>query len=86
MVLAGAPTLRHPHGEQRLDAGDLLCLPEGPAGARRLVNRGDSVVRALLLSTTTLPANVHYPDTGHWVLRNGPDPAETVLLAPGHLA
>ena len=34
LILAGAPTLRHPYGEDRLDAGDLLCLPEGPAGAR----------------------------------------------------
>ena len=64
LVLAGTPTLRHPHGEDQLEAGDLVCFPEGPAGAHRLLNRGDSVVRALLLSTTGLPANVCYPDTG----------------------
>jgi uncharacterized cupin superfamily protein len=71
LVLAGAPTLRHPQGEDQLEAGDLVCLPEGPAGAHRLLNRGESVVRALFLSTTGLPANVYYPDTGHWLIRNG---------------
>ncbi len=81
LVLDGAPALRHPHGEEQLVAGDLLCLPEGPAGARRLRNHGESVVRALLLSTTGLPANVHYPDTGHWMIHNGPD--ETVRLEQG---
>jgi hypothetical protein len=28
-------------------------------------------VRALFLSTTGLPANVCYPDIGHWLIRNG---------------
>jgi uncharacterized cupin superfamily protein len=71
LVLAGTPTLRHPEGEDDLEAGDLVCFPEGPAGAHRLLNRGESVVRALVLSTTGLPANVCYPDTGHWLIRTG---------------
>jgi uncharacterized cupin superfamily protein len=71
LVLAGTPTLQHPQGEDQLEAGDLVCLPEGPAGAHRLLNRGESVVRALFLSTTGLPANVCYPDTGRWLIRNG---------------
>ena len=29
------------------------------------------VVRALFLSTTGLPTNVCYPDSGHWLIRNG---------------
>lgn len=73
LVLDGAPTVRRPHGEEQLAAGDLICLPEGPAGARGLLNHGESVARALCLSTTGLPANVHYPDTGRWLMRNGPD-------------
>ena len=72
LVLAGTPTLRHPQGEERLEVGDLVCLPEGPAGARRLLNRSESPVRALFLSTTGLPANVHYPETGQWLIQNGP--------------
>jgi uncharacterized cupin superfamily protein len=79
LVLAGTPTLRHPRGEDRLEAGDLVCLPEGPAGARRLLNGGASVVRALCLSTTSLPANVCYPDTGRWLIRNGPGADEVVV-------
>jgi uncharacterized cupin superfamily protein len=79
LVLAGTPTLRHPEGEDHLEAGDLVCLPEGPAGAHRLLNRGESAVRALRVSTTGLPANVCYPDTGHWLLRNGLDRDEVVV-------
>jgi uncharacterized cupin superfamily protein len=71
LVLAGTPTLRHPQGEDRIEVGDLVCLPEGPAGAHRLLNRGESAVRTLFLSTTGLPANVFYPDTGRWLIRNG---------------
>ena len=38
------------------------------AGAHQLLGQS----RALRLSTTGLPANVCYPDTGQWVLRNSP--------------
>jgi uncharacterized cupin superfamily protein len=72
LVLAGTPTLRHAQGEDRLETGDLVCFPEGPAGAHRLLNGGPSVTRALFLATTGVPANVCYPETGQWVLRNGP--------------
>ena len=71
LVLAGAPTVRHPQGESPLGAGDLVCFPEGPAGAHRLINRDQSPVRALFLSTTGSPANVYYPDTRHWLIHNG---------------
>jgi uncharacterized cupin superfamily protein len=81
LVLAGTPTLRHPRGEDDLEAGDLVCLPEGPAGAHRLLNRGGSVVRALSVSTTGLPANVHYPDTGVWLLQNGLGQDDVVVSA-----
>jgi uncharacterized cupin superfamily protein len=73
LVLAGTPTLRHPAGEDELEAGDLVCFPEGPAGAHRLVNHGDRVVRLVFFSTKGLPANVCYPDSGKWFMRNGPD-------------
>lgn len=73
LVLAGMPTQRHPDGDDALQAGDLVCFPEGPAGAHRLINRGDQVVRMLCLSTTGLPVNVCYPDSGRWLMRNGPD-------------
>ena len=81
LVLAGTATLRHPQGEDDLEVGDLVCFPEGPAGAHRLLNRGESVVRALFLSTTGLPANVYHPDTGQWLLRNGLGQDEVVVQA-----
>jgi uncharacterized cupin superfamily protein len=70
LVLAGSPALRHPEGEDVLQQGDLVCFPEGPAGAHRLINRGDRVVRVVSFSTTGLPANVCYPDSGMWLIRN----------------
>ena len=79
LVLAGAPTLRHEHGHDQLESGDLVCLPEGPAGAHRLLNRSARVVRALFLSTTGLPANVCYPDSGEWQIRNAPGQAAVVV-------
>ena len=71
LVLAGSPTLRHPGGEDPLAVSDLVCFPEGPSGARQLINRGDQAVRLLVFSTTGFPVNVSYPDTGRWVMRNG---------------
>ena len=70
LVLAGTPTLRHPQGDDRLEPGDLVCRPEGPAGAHQL---RDGDWRVLVLETTGLPANVHYPDSGEWLMRNEPD-------------
>jgi uncharacterized cupin superfamily protein len=78
LVLTGTPTVRRPQGEERLEAGDLVCFPDGPGGARQLLNRSGSAARVLFLSTTGLPANVCYPETGRWVLRNAPDGDEVV--------
>jgi uncharacterized cupin superfamily protein len=83
LVLGGTPTLRHPRGEDVLGAGDLVCFPEGPAGAHQLFNHSESAVRALFLSTTGLPANVHYPDTGHWLIRNGAGQDDLVARETG---
>ena len=80
LVLAGAPTLRRPGGEDPLEVSDLMCFPEGPSGARQLANRGDQAVRLLVFSTTGFPVNVSYPDSGSWEMRNGPGVDE--ILAP----
>jgi uncharacterized cupin superfamily protein len=71
LVVAGTPSLRHPQGHEQLEPGDLVCFPEGPAGAHQLLNTGEAPARALWLSTTGLPANVCYPDTRRWLLHNG---------------
>ena len=47
-----------------------MCRPEGPVGAHQL---RDGDWRVLVLETTGLPANVHYPDSGEWLMRNEPD-------------
>jgi quercetin dioxygenase-like cupin family protein len=39
LVVAGRPTLRMPEGKQELDAGDVVCFPEGPEGAHRCGTR-----------------------------------------------
>lgn len=78
LVLAGSPTLRRPGGEDRLDVSDLVCFPEGPSGARQLVNRGDGPVRLLVFSTTEFPVNVSYPESGNWEMQNGPGVDEIV--------
>ena len=78
LVLAGRPTLRHPHGEDELAAGDLVCFPDGPDGAHKLTNRGAQTARVMILSTTGRPAVAVYPDSdkvGVW-----PAAGESMLL------
>jgi uncharacterized cupin superfamily protein len=79
VILSGSATLRHPDGEELLQVGDVVCFAEGPGGAHGLLNHGSEPTRAILFSTTGLPANICYPDSGTWVLRNGPNDADVTL-------
>jgi uncharacterized cupin superfamily protein len=79
LVLTGTPRLRHPDGTDVLEPGDIVCFPDGPAGAHQLTNHSKRVTRLLLISTLGLPANIHYPDSGTWLLHNERD-AEPVIL------
>jgi|Tabmets5t2r1_1033131.scaffolds.fasta_scaffold08957_3 uncharacterized cupin superfamily protein len=63
LVVAGRPTLRHPDGEDELEPGDLVCFPEGPAGAHKVTNGTDETVRIMILSTKASPAIAVYPDS-----------------------
>jgi uncharacterized cupin superfamily protein len=81
LVLAGAPTLRHPGGEDLLAAGDVVCFPDGPTGAHRLTNSQDKLARVVFFSTQDVPSNVCYPDSGEWFLRNGPNAPNPILRA-----
>jgi uncharacterized cupin superfamily protein len=63
LVLEGRLTVRHPDGEDELEAGDLVCFPAGPDGAHKLTNRSDAPVRMLIVSTANLPAVAVYPDS-----------------------
>jgi uncharacterized cupin superfamily protein len=70
LVLSGAPTLRHPEGEQVLAPGDILCFPEGPTGAHRLSSPGDERVRLIVFSTPLDgPTSAFYPDDDTVVVR-----------------
>jgi uncharacterized cupin superfamily protein len=74
--------VRHAGGERSLSAGDLVCLPEGPAGGRSVRNPSEETARVLLLWTAGLPAATCYPETGEWVLRTGGE-ADGIRLRPG---
>ena len=64
LVVAGEPTLRAPDGEHRLRAGDVVCFPEGPAGAHQVRNDTGEPVRVLIASTKQVPDAAVYPDSG----------------------
>ena len=61
--LLGTATVRHPGGEEPLEPGEVVCFPEGPAGAHKLTNEGEETVRVLMLSTMNDPDVSVYPDS-----------------------
>jgi uncharacterized cupin superfamily protein len=63
VVLAGRPTVRVPDEERELEAGDVVCFPEGPAGAHKVTNRGSEAARVMLISTKQMPVVFVYPDS-----------------------
>ena len=63
VVLAGAPTLRTPDGEQQLRPWDLAFFPDGEDGAHKVTNRTDEPVRIAILSNKTQPGVAVYPDS-----------------------
>jgi uncharacterized cupin superfamily protein len=74
LVVAGKPTLRSPDGEQQLEPGDVVVLPEGPDGAHGVSNGTEEPVRLVFFSSKSPLAVVHYPDSGKvgiWSLAEG---------------
>jgi uncharacterized cupin superfamily protein len=74
VVVSGRPTLRTPAGQRELSAGDVVCFPEGPAGAHQVRNDSDEPVRVLILSTKRMPGVAVYPDSdkiGVWPVAGG---------------
>ena len=70
--MTGIPTLRHPGGEEQLAPGDIVCLPDGRAGARRLTNTGPETARAIFLSTQEIPSVREYLDDRKMMVRYSP--------------
>jgi len=70
LVLTGALTLRHADGEDVLSSGDIVCFPEGPTSARRLLNDSEGAVRLIAFSTPNgRPMSAFFPDNGTVVVR-----------------
>jgi uncharacterized cupin superfamily protein len=82
VVLRGRPTLRTPDGEDVLDEGDVVCFPRGAQGAHQIINRTDSPVRVLMLSSMKSGEIIEYLDTGK-VLAKGVDDEDVLFARPG---
>jgi uncharacterized cupin superfamily protein len=63
VVVSGAPTLRHPGGEDQLSPFDLVFFPPGPAGAHLVRNDTESTVRVAVFSSMAAAGCVVYPDS-----------------------
>jgi uncharacterized cupin superfamily protein len=63
LVVDGTIVVRAPDGEHTLQRGDLVCFPAGPTGAHKLMNRSPSPARALMFSSSRVPAVSVYPDS-----------------------
>jgi uncharacterized cupin superfamily protein len=85
IVLAGEPTLRTPEGEQALNAGDVVCFPRGKDGAHQIINRTESRIRVLMLSTMIAPETIEYLDTGK-ILAKDAAGEDIVFARPGPTA
>ncbi len=70
LVLDGAPTLRHPDGQEVMVPGDIVCCVEGEAGAHQFLNHADEPARLLICSAPVAgPSAAVYPDDDTYVLR-----------------
>jgi uncharacterized cupin superfamily protein len=63
IVVAGRPTLRDPSGERELEPGEVVCFPDGAAGAHQVRNDSQEPVRFLVLSNKPPVALARYPDS-----------------------
>jgi uncharacterized cupin superfamily protein len=80
IVLVGRVTVRHPGGEEALEAGDTMCFPVGPGGAHKLTNTSGDMARVLMLSTMIEPAVAVYPDSDKIGVWPDPDRRDHILV------
>jgi uncharacterized cupin superfamily protein len=73
VVLRGEPTLRTPEGEHVLKEGDVVCCPRGKDGAHQIINRTDSPIRVLMLSSMIRGEIIEYLDTGKVLAKDAQD-------------
>jgi uncharacterized cupin superfamily protein len=82
IVVRGEPTLRTPAGEQALKEGDVVAFRRGKEGAHQIINRTDSPIRVLMLSSMIQGDIIEYLDTGK-VLAESPAGETVVFTRPG---
>ena len=63
LVLAGAPSVRHPDGTDRLEVGDAVFFPRGAEGAHQIRNDSEAPARVLMFSDVVNPTATTYPDS-----------------------
>jgi uncharacterized cupin superfamily protein len=63
LILDGAVSLRTSEGEEELGRGEIGCFAPGPAGAHKVINRGEAVARIMMFSSAREPAVAVYPDS-----------------------
>lgn len=80
VVLEGRPAIRHPDGEDVLEAGDVVAFIRGPRGAHKVSNPGTEPVRVLMISTRIDPAVVVYPDSGKIAVFGGAHNEDDVIV------
>jgi len=62
-VLAGTPTLRRGHGEERtLITGEVVAFLAGPSGTHQIVNHAAEPARVLIVATNDLPEVAEQPE------------------------
>jgi uncharacterized cupin superfamily protein len=64
IVLRGTATVRTPDGERELPAGGVLQFPRGLPGAHAVMNRGDEVLRYVMVAHHGTPEIIEYLDEG----------------------
>jgi uncharacterized cupin superfamily protein len=62
--------------------GDVVCFPRGKEGAHQIINRTDSPIRVLMLSSMVRGEVIEYLDTGK-VLAKGVDDEDILFARPG---
>jgi uncharacterized cupin superfamily protein len=82
IVHRGEPTLRTPEGERQLKEGDVVCFPRGARGAHQIINRTDSPIRVLMLSSMIRGEIIEYLDTGK-ILAKDIEDEDIVFARPG---
>ena len=65
-----------------LKEGDVVCFPRGKDGAHQIINRTDSPIRVLMLSSMIPGEVIEYLDTGK-VLAKGVNDEDIMFARPG---